>query len=43
LARLYVELSIMTHIPFRALLEETDSTIATYLELLDERREGQDG
>jgi hypothetical protein len=36
-ARLYVELSLATRIPFEALVLEDDATIATYLELLDER------
>lgn len=40
MARLYVELSLATHIPFRALQDEDDDTIATYLELLDARTEG---
>jgi hypothetical protein len=36
-ARLYVELSLVTRIPFSALVLEDDATVATYLELLDER------
>jgi hypothetical protein len=35
-ARLYVELSLATRIPFDDLERQDDSTIATYLELLDE-------
>lgn len=37
MARLYVELSLATRIPFAALVGEDDQTVATYLELLDER------
>jgi hypothetical protein len=40
-ARLYVQLSIATHIPFTALLGEDDATIATYLAEFDARAEGQ--
>jgi hypothetical protein len=36
-----VELSLATRIPFAALLAEDDATIATYLELLDERNADQ--
>lgn len=41
MARLYVELSLATRIPFAALELEDDATVATYLEILDERAEGQ--
>lgn len=41
MARLYVELSLATRIPFRHLELEDDATIATYLEILDDRAEGQ--
>jgi hypothetical protein len=36
-SRLYVQLSLATRIPFSALAAEDDATIATYLELIDER------
>jgi hypothetical protein len=39
-ARLYVALSLATGIPFHQLEHEDDATIATYLELLDDRDEG---
>jgi hypothetical protein len=40
-ARLYVELSAALQIPFAQLVTEDDATIATYLELIDHRTEGQ--
>ena len=39
MSRLYVELSLATRIPFAFLEREDDATIATYLELLDQRGE----
>lgn len=40
-ARLYAELSLITRIPFDVLERQDDATIATYLELIDLRNEGQ--
>ena len=41
ISRRYVEVSLATGIPFSTLLLEDDQTIATYLELLDERTADQ--
>jgi hypothetical protein len=36
-ARLYVQLALVTRIPFHQLEREDDATIATMLELLDDQ------